>query len=158
VNISQITDHLFVGGQPLKAHAPDLCALGIGLVISMRAEKRPDPVFNQPPLRSLWLPTFDTFFTPIPLRALEAGVRAALPVIEAGHGVLVHCHQGVHRSVALAAAVLIAQGRSAPDAMRLLRQQRPAADPHIWYIRRRIELFARRWAPPAVPQPGASPP
>jgi hypothetical protein len=47
--------------------------------------------------------------------------------------------------VALAAAILIARGHSAADAMRLLRQQRAVADPGIWYIRRQIEAFEREW-------------
>jgi protein tyrosine phosphatase (PTP) superfamily phosphohydrolase (DUF442 family) len=145
MDISQITDSLFVGAQPTPADAPALRDLGIGLVISMRGEFRPHPVFSQPPLASLWLRTIDTFLTPIPMRALERGVRAALPVIESGGKVFVHCHHGRHRSVAQAAAILIAQGYSAADAMWKLRAERRAADPHIWYIRRRIEKFERHW-------------
>ncbi len=145
MDISQITDFLFVGAQPAPADAPALCDLGIGLVISMRGEFRPHPVFSQPPLASLWLRTIDTFLTPIPMRALERGVRAALPVIESGGKVFVHCHHGKHRSVAQAAAILIAQGYSAADAMWKLRAERRAADPHIWYIRRRIEKFETHW-------------
>ncbi len=155
MDISKITDWLFVGAQPESAWAPELCALGIGLVISMRAESRPHPAFAQPPLASLWLRTHDTFFTPIPLSVLEAGVRAALPVIDAGRAVLIHCRAGRHRSVAQAAAVLIAQGSTAAEAMRLLRERRPAADPGIWYIRRRIDQFERHWRgrAPGWPQP-----
>lgn len=147
MDISKITDYLYVGAQPLAGHAAELCALDIGLVISMRAESRPPRAFSQPPLQCLWLRTFDTFFLPIPLTALAAGVQAALPVITAGRAVLIHCHRGRHRSVAQAAAVLIAQGYSAADAMRLLREKRPVADPNIWYIRHRIENFAREWQP-----------
>jgi hypothetical protein len=145
LDISQITKSLFVSAQPQAGHAPELCALDIGLVISMRGEIKPDPVFSTPPLTSLWIRTYDTLFTPIPLTALEQGVRAALPVIARGGKVLVHCHQGRHRSVALAAAILIAQGYSAADAMWKLRAERLRADPHIWYIRRRIEQFEKHW-------------
>jgi len=145
MDISPITPYLYVGAQPDIAHAPDLCALGIGLVISMRAENRPHLVFNQAPLGSVWLRTYDVFFLPIPVSTLAQGVRAALPVIEQGKAVLVHCQRGRHRSVAQAAAILIAHGHTAPDAMRLLRQQRAVADPHIWYIRSQIEKFASEW-------------
>jgi protein tyrosine phosphatase (PTP) superfamily phosphohydrolase (DUF442 family) len=145
MDISRITDHLYVGGQPAPADAPALAALDVGLVISMRAEVRPDPAFSQPPLASLWLRTIDTFLTPIPMRTLERGVRAALPVIAQGRKVFVHCHYGKHRSVAQAAAILIAQGYTAADAMWKLRAERAAADPHIWYIRRRIEKFEQHW-------------
>jgi protein tyrosine phosphatase (PTP) superfamily phosphohydrolase (DUF442 family) len=145
MDISPITPYLYVGAQPANEHAPELCALGIGLVISMRGETRPHSVFDTAPLRSLWLRTYDVFFLPIPVNTLLQGVRVALDVIGQGQAVLVHCQRGRHRSVALAAAILIAHGHSAPDAMRLLRQQRAVADPHIWYIRRQIEKFERQW-------------
>jgi protein tyrosine phosphatase (PTP) superfamily phosphohydrolase (DUF442 family) len=145
MDISQITDHLYVGAQPQPADVEALCALDIGLVISMRGAHRPHTAFSRPPLASLWLPTYDTFFTPIPMRVLEQGVRAALPVIAQGRKVLVYCHYGRHRSVALAAAILIAQGETAAGAMQRLRDQRAAADPRIWYIRRQIERFELHW-------------
>jgi protein-tyrosine phosphatase len=136
---------LYVGAQPEHGKAADLCDLNIGLVISMRGEARPHAAFGQPPLRSLWLRTYDTIFTPIRVRTLEAGVRAALPVMEQGQAVLVHCHVGRHRSVALAAAILIAQGYTAQAAMQLLRQKRAVADPQAWHIKRVIGKFERQW-------------
>jgi hypothetical protein len=150
MDISPITPYLFVGAQPAAEHAAELCALNIGLIISMRAESRPHAAFNQAPLKSLWLRTYDVFFLPIPVSTLVAGVRPALAVIEQGQAVLVHCQRGRHRSVALAAAILIAHGHTAGDAMRLLRQQRAVADPHIWYIRRQIEGFEKTWRAPAI--------
>ncbi len=145
MDISRITDYLYVGGQPKARHAEQLTALGVRLVISMRGESRPPQAFQQPPLSTVWLRTYDTFFTPISVAVLLDGVRAALPVIERGEGVLVHCRHGKHRSVALAAAILIAQGYPAEEAMRLLRDRRAAADPQAWYIRRQIEKFEREW-------------
>jgi len=50
-----------------------------------------------------------------------------------------------HRGVAMGAAILIAQGLPAVEAMQLIKQRRAVADPYIWYIRRRIERFAQRW-------------
>ena len=111
----------------------------------MRAETRPHLVFNTAPLKSVWLKTYDVFFLPIPVKVLAQGVRSALAAIEQGQAVLVHCQRGRHRSVALAAAILIAHGHSAAEAMRLLRQQRAVADPEIWYIRRQIEAFETEW-------------
>lgn len=145
MDISPITSYLYVGAQPAIEHAPELCALGIGLVISMRGETRPHTVFNKAPLKSLWLRTYDVFFLPIPVKTLVEGVRTAQGVIEQGQAVLVHCQRGRHRSVALAAAILIAHGHSSTEAMRLLRQQRAVADPHIWYIRSQIEKFEKEW-------------
>jgi len=145
LDVTQITDQLYVGAQPPADAAAALRALNIGLIISMRAEARPPAVFSQPPLSLLWLSTWDSFFIPIPLKALERGARAALPVLERGQAVLAHCHRGRHRGVAMGAAILIAQGATAADAMQLLRERRDIADPDIWHIRRQIVRFERRW-------------
>lgn len=145
MDISQITDYLYVGAQPKPVHADDLRALGVRLIISMRGEKRPPTTFAQPPLHVLWLKTYDTFFTPIPIHKLMEGVQAALPVIQSGGRVLTHCHRGRHRGVAMAAAILIAMGHSADEAMRLLRDRRAIAHPEAWYIRRQIKRFETHW-------------
>jgi prolyl-tRNA editing enzyme YbaK/EbsC (Cys-tRNA(Pro) deacylase)/rhodanese-related sulfurtransferase len=145
MDLSRITDDIYVGSQPDATQAEALRGLNIGLVINMRAEQRPHPAFGTPPLSSLWLRTYDFFLTPIRMSTLEQGARAALAVIGQGRRVLVHCQRGRHRSVAMAAAILIAQGYTAGDAMRLLSQKRPVADPQIWYIRRQIEKFERHW-------------
>jgi protein-tyrosine phosphatase len=76
---------------------------------------------------------------------LFRGVEAATPIVQQGGAVVVHCHYGRHRSVALASCILIGQGYTAEDAMRLITQQRPAADPYAWYIRARIVRFAEQW-------------
>ncbi len=145
MDYSQITADLFVGTTPLPEDYDTLRALGVTLVINMRFERRPYPDSHNPPLPVLWLHTFDSPFLPIPMRALVKGVRAAREAIAAGGNVYVHCAAGVHRSVALAACVLIAQGYSPEDAIALIKQQRPAADPDIWYIRHRILRFAAKW-------------
>ena len=79
-----------------------------------------------PPLRLLWFQTFDNVLIPIPLKTLQLGVEAAIPVIQDGHAVLVFCMYGRHRSVAMAAAILIGMGHSAEDAMRMLERSRVA--------------------------------
>jgi len=111
----------------------------------MRGEARPLAVFTQPPFESVWLKTFDFFFTPIGVSQLMAGVRAALPVIEQGGKVFTHCQRGKHRSVAMAAAILIAMGHSAEEAMRLLRERRAVARPQTWYVKRQIKQFEKQW-------------
>jgi protein-tyrosine phosphatase len=62
-----------------------------------------------------------------------------------GGKVYVHCARGRHRSVAMGAAILIAQGLDAESAMSLIKEQRVVADPYIFYIYRRIRMFARKW-------------
>jgi prolyl-tRNA editing enzyme YbaK/EbsC (Cys-tRNA(Pro) deacylase)/protein tyrosine phosphatase (PTP) superfamily phosphohydrolase (DUF442 family) len=145
MDISPITDQLYVGSQPDATDADAICALNIGLVISMRGEQRPHQEFTRAPLSSLWLRTYDSFLTPISMRTLMQGVQSALPVLDQGRGVLVHCAAGRHRSVAMAAAILIARQHTAQSAMQLLREKRQVADPQVWYIRRQISSFERHW-------------
>ncbi len=145
MDISAITNDIYVGSQPDAAHAQELGALNIGLIIDMRGEHRPHPVYGRPPFSSLWLRTYDFPITPIRMRTLDQGVQAALSVMAQGRRVLVHCQRGRHRSVAMAAAILIAQGYTAREAMRLIREKRSVADPQIFYIRWQIEKFERHW-------------
>ncbi|MEJ2348427.1 MAG: hypothetical protein P8Y03_01445 [Anaerolineales bacterium] len=111
----------------------------------MRMEKRPVSDPHDTGLRFLWLPTFDSPLIPIPIRALQRGVKEALDTIEAGDKVYVHCAAGAHRGVAMGSAILIAQGYSPGEAMEQIKANRPNADPDIWYIRRRIMRFADSW-------------
>ncbi len=156
MDISQITDYLYVGAQPRAEHAEELHARGVRLIISMIGAARPATAFGEPPFRLVWLRTFDSFLTPIPVDKLVEGVRAALPVIRGGDCVLTYCAQGRHRSVAMAAAILIAMGHSAEDAMRLLRARRRIARPQTWYIKRQIKKFEKHWqqAQPTTDPPG----
>lgn len=145
MDISQITDYLYVGGQPKAVDAPRLEALGVRLIISLRALRNPTQKFAAPTVDVLWLRTVDSPVTPIPTRTFARGVEAALDVIRQGGRVFVHCKHGRHRSVAMAACILIAMGDTAEAAMQRLRHGRKRADPHIWYIRQQIERFERYW-------------
>jgi HAD superfamily hydrolase (TIGR01509 family) len=153
--ISQITEDLYIGTQPDAADYEMLRGLGVRLVINMRREF-PPPEHNAPEVETLWLPTTDTPFTPIPMVQLERGAAAALEAFDREHKVFVHCAYGRHRSVAMICAILIAQGRSADNAMDLTMARHPRADPHLWYIQQRIRQFERRWwrggAPPFDPR------
>jgi len=104
-------------------------------------------MLGRPPVTLLWLPTFDNIFLPMPIKTLNKGVRAALPVIENGDSVLVHCKSGVHRSVAQAACVLIAMGYTADNAMQLIKEKRAVADPDARHIQSRIRRFTKQWPP-----------
>jgi protein tyrosine phosphatase (PTP) superfamily phosphohydrolase (DUF442 family) len=143
-DISQITDTLYISAWPQGDHAAEIKALGVRLILSMHWQ-RPAKTLGNPPVRLLWLPTIDFPLFPLPMNTLRRGVEAALPVIKRGEGVLVHCRAGVHRSVAMAACVLIATGLSAGEAMQLIKARRPIADPDIWYIQNRIRKFETEW-------------
>lgn len=143
-DISQITDYLYISAWPRSKHIEHILALGVRLILSMHW-LRPLKSLGDHPIRLLWLPTIDKPFFPIPIRTLNKGVRAALPVIQDGSAVLVHCKAGVHRSVAQAACVLIGMNFTADGAMQLIREKRAAADPDAWYIQKRIRKFEQQW-------------
>ena len=144
LDVSPITQYLSISAWLHADHAAEIQLLNVRLILSMHWIK-PSRTLGLPPVRLLWLPTFDNPLMPMPISTLERGVEAALPVIHDGNGVLVHCRAGVHRSVAMACCVLIGMGHNAEAAMQLVQQQRPVADPHIWYIQRRIYLFEQLW-------------
>jgi protein tyrosine phosphatase (PTP) superfamily phosphohydrolase (DUF442 family) len=145
VDFSQITDQLYIGKTPTADDYDTLRALGVRLVINMRFERRPARDRHNPALSSLWLPTFDSPLVRIPVRALLRGVQAAQAVLDDGGKVYAHCAGGAHRGVAMGAAILISQGYTAAQAMALIKQRRPGADPYAWYIRRQIERFEETW-------------
>lgn len=145
MDFSPITEDLFIGTTPALHDYPRLRGLGVRLVINMRIEKRPAADLHNPPLKFLWLPTIDSPLFLIPMRFLQHGARAGLETIQSGGKVYAHCAKGRHRGVAMGAAILIAQGYALEAAMRLIKAQRPSADPDIFYIRSRILRFARQW-------------
>jgi protein tyrosine/serine phosphatase len=93
----------------------------------------------------MWLPTIDSPLIPIPMRVLRKGAQAALEVIEQGGAVYAHCSKGRHRGVVMGACILVAQGMAAEQAMRLIKEHRPIADPYAWYIRHKIVKFKQCW-------------
>ena len=143
--LEQLTDYLYISAFPEEHHVDEIIALNIRLILSMHWI-RPSKELNQPPLRVLWLPTIDSPITPMPIWILRKGVEAALPVIEEGYAVLSHCKAGIHRSVAMAACILIAKGYTADEAMALIKEKRPVADPYAGYIEKRIRKFELYWA------------
>ena len=145
MNISKITDNLYIGDTPRKDDYDALRDQGVRLIINMRFDMRPAIDSHQPPLDILWLRTFDSPVLPIPIRSLMRGVHAALQTIREGGKVYVHCARGRHRGVAMGASILIALGYDPDEAIELIKARRPIADPDVFYIRRRIQRFARAW-------------
>ena len=144
MDISRITDQLYIAAHPKAEDADAIRDMNVRLILNM-IFIRPADVYRNPPFRMLTLRTFDSIFLPIPIGKLVDGVKAALPVIEGGESVLVYCRKGRHRSVAMAAAVLIGQGCSANEAMQLISSKRSKADPYAWHIQRRIRKFEEIW-------------
>ena len=145
MDVSQITDHLYVSSEVRDEDVGAVRDLDPRLVISMILQTRPPRGLEQPPRSVLWLRTVDFVLIPIPIRTLNRGVETALPVIEEDQHVLVFCEGGVHRSVAMASCILIGMGYSAEEAMQLVSQKRKVADPYAWHIKRQIVKFASYW-------------
>ena len=143
--LSRITDDLYLSSFPKDKYLEYILSSGIRMIVSMTVYRAPS-VYRQPPMQFVHCPSLDTPLTPIPIFILRRGVSAALPVIEGGESVLVHCKSGVHRSVAMASCILIARGHSADSAMRLIKEKREQADPYVPYIRKRIEKFESYWS------------
>ena len=145
MDYSQISDTLAIGTSPKSGDYDALRELGVRFVINMRFARRlrPDPL--DPPLSILCLRTLDNPLFPIPLRSLRRGVEATLVTSKAGGKVYACCRAGAHRSVTMAAAILIAQGCPADEALALIKARRKVADPYVWYIRWRINRFAAAW-------------
>ena len=144
LDISQITEYLYISAWPKGDHATDIIKLGVRLVLSMHWVK-PSKTLGNPPVELIWLPTIDFPLTPIPISKLWRGVEAALPIIKEKGAVLVHCRAGVHRSVAMACCILIGMGYTAEGAMQLVTEKREAADPYAWHIQTRIYKFENIW-------------
>ena len=145
MNFSPITDDLFIGTTPSSEDYDQLRHLGIRLVINMRFERKPYKDIHPSPMKTLWLPTFDTPLILIPIKPLMRGAKAALEIIQNDGKVYTHCAHGVHRAVTMGSCVLIAQGMSPLAAMELIKSKRPQADPDAFYIRPRIMKFAKEW-------------
>jgi len=145
MNFSRITDNVFVGTTPRLSDYDRLHEMGVRLVINMRLLRGRPPGNALQSVRYLRLRTIDSPLAPIPAEALVRGARAALQVIEGGGSVYTHCARGRHRSVAMGAAILIAQGLTPEAAMQLIKERRPEADPEAFHIRPRIIEFAHIW-------------
>jgi protein tyrosine phosphatase (PTP) superfamily phosphohydrolase (DUF442 family) len=145
MDISEITENLYISSRVEGDDLEAIRRLDPGLIISMIIHRRPPRTLSESGLSVLWLRTIDFPLIPIPIRTLNRGVEAALPVIHEGGRVLIFCEAGRHRSVAMASCILIGMGYSAEQAMQLIGERREVADPWAWHIRRQIRRFEAYW-------------
>lgn len=144
LDISEITDYLYIAAYPSGEYAKEVLIRDIRLIINM-IWLRPAKEFKTDPFRMVTFRTMDTPLVRIPVQTLIKGVKEALPVIADGESVMVYCREGRHRSVAMASCILIACGHSAEDAMNLVSAQREAADPRAPHIESQILAFEEAW-------------
>src|SRR5512143_1188343 len=124
-----ITDDLIICPPPGEEDYFSLYTLGVGLILNVRMEY-PPYLYPQtpPPLPTLWLPTLDSPYIQIPISLLVKGAQVALSFFDGGRKAYIPSANGDLRSVALGAAILIAQGFPPSAAMQLIKMHHPHAD------------------------------
>ncbi|NJN18696.1 MAG: dual specificity protein phosphatase family protein [Oscillochloris sp.] len=141
LNISPVSQLLFVGGQFQPEQWPQIHAVGVRAVLSMQAERIDQ--FSEPlPERFHRLEVRD--FHPPSLEQLAEGVAFIAAAHAEGLPVFVHCHAGVGRAPIMAAAYLVAsEGLSSREALRLIQMARPIIRPNLLQLARLREYEAR---------------
>jgi protein tyrosine/serine phosphatase len=122
VNVTQIDELLFVGGQFRPQQWPALHALGIRAVLSLQAEYK-DQFHGPAPARTLRLEVLD--FHPPTVEQLHEAVAFIESARAEGLPVMVHCHAGIGRAALTASAYLVSQGLDHAAAFRIIRRARP---------------------------------
>ena len=147
-NMSWVTDTLATGGdltydiEQAVAQVNDICRQGVNLIVDCRAEssdatlwtavaEQPgmwleDPTSSTIPAY-LHLPTDDRAGHHIPADLFDRAVDAALPVLNGGGKVFVHCHMGINRGPSVAFGILLALGLRPTEAFDLIRAKREQA-------------------------------
>jgi hypothetical protein len=141
---SQITDELCVGTTPDRAGQDHRRSHGMQLVTNMRFLRGRRPPDGRSALRYLRLHGVDNPLFPNLTRFPVRESQAALDVMRRGGGICVYCSRGRHRSVAMAAAILIAQRLSPTEATSQIKQRRAIADPEAARTWPRLIEFARK--------------
>jgi len=141
LNLSWVTAQLAVGGRVLPGDIHRLAKAGVTRVVDTRSEHQDDAaLLAEEDIKLLYLPAPDTH--PLSVAQLREGAEWVNQQIASGQRVLIHCEHGVGRSVLLTAAVLVAAGMSAHDAMRLIQRRRWQAAPNHRQMRR-LQAFER---------------
>ncbi len=127
LDLDWITPSLAVGGAFTTSDIPALTAQRVSAVIDLRAEARDDAAaLARAGVGFLHLPTED--HCALRLADIDAGVAFAAPRMAQGR-VLVHCREGIGRSVTLCLCILVDAGVSPLEAMRTIKAARPWASP-----------------------------
>jgi hypothetical protein len=118
---SQVTAHIYLGGQFGRAAVRKFKEMGITGVVSMRESA---VLFQDlmPGIEFLHLPTRD--HTEPSIENLQKGVEFMKRHITAGGKVYVHCHWGEGRGPSMVVAFLISEGMTVDDAMKTVTKVR----------------------------------
>ena len=129
LNYSDITPQLAVGGAFRKRQIKRLRHRGVTAVLDCRLEAEDDAdALAGAGIHFLHVPTLDRYgFT---YAQMEQGVEWVLEQVSGGGKAFLHCEHGVGRGPTMACAVLVAQGHTAPEALRIVRAARWQALPN----------------------------
>jgi hypothetical protein len=129
LNYSEVTPQLAVGGAFRTRQIKRLKHRGVTAVVDCRLEAKDDP-------DALAVAGIDFLHVPTPDRhgftheQLHEGVEWVLEHLANGGRAFLHCEHGVGRGPLMACAVLIGQGHSAPESLRIVRNRRWQALPN----------------------------
>ena len=129
LNYSDVTPQLAVGGAFRTRQIKRLKHRGVTAVVDCRLEAHDNPhALAAAGIQFLHLPTLDRHgFT---YAQLHAGVDWVLEHVSDGGRAFLHCEHGVGRGPLMTCAVLVAQGYTAPEALRMVRTARWQALPN----------------------------
>jgi hypothetical protein len=143
LNYSDVTAQLAVGGAFRTRQIKRLVHHGVTAVVDCRLEARDDPLaLKAAGIEFLHVPTLDRHgFT---FEQMAQGVDWVLDHVSNGGRAFLHCEHGVGRGPLMACAVLIGQGYSAPEALRIVRTARWQALPNDRQLAALLQ-FEQEW-------------
>jgi hypothetical protein len=129
LNYSDVTHQLAVGGAFPTRQIRRLQQRGVTAVVDCRLEASDDgAALATAGIEFLHVPTLDRHgFT---FEQMRVGVDWVLEHLAHGGRAFMHCEHGVGRGPLMACAVLVAQGHTAPEALRIVRTGRWQALPN----------------------------
>lgn len=132
-----------MGGAFRKRQIKQLKQRGVTAVVDCRTEATDDgSALAAADIAFLHVPTLDRHA--FSYAQMEEGVSWVLSQLEHGGHAFVHCEHGVGRGPLMACAVLVAQGHSAPEALRMVRARRWQALPNDRQLAALLD-FERAW-------------
>jgi Dual specificity phosphatase, catalytic domain len=143
LNYSDVTPQLAVGGAFRKRQIKRLRQRGVTAVVDCRLEAQDDAAaLAQAGIELLHLPAPDRYgFT---YTQMQQGVDWVLDRTTNGGRAFLHCEHGVGRGPLMTCAVLVAQGYSAPEALRIVRSARWQALPNDRQLAALVD-FEQTW-------------
>lgn len=124
---SQITEHIWCGGELRPGDWEALYAQGVRVDLSLQEEKR-DDFGDLNPEAELWLPATDWYMPS--LDQLLLATQFLSSAVALGKKVVVHCKLGVGRAPLTVACYLVTQGFRTREAIEYVRQRRPIVEPN----------------------------